>query len=304
MSSPTKDVTPSEYPYNLGLEQYDTHLQMFGFSANPELSEEQKKDVLFWLRCGLVWMYNFHHEEAMQCFLRVLQIDRCSAMAHWGISYSNGPNYNAPSMNREVFPSAAAAYYHAIEAGRLAALSNVDSYLSDAEKDLIDALQIRFNPLAHYPKSPMISQNTKEYADAMRIVYNKYSTVPCMCCAYAEALMNFHPWKLWDLDTGVPAEHTDEIKSVIEDGLKLAPQHPGLNHLYIHLMEMSQTPALALPSCAVLRTICPHAGKYYCNVKTINEDLNLLCSMLRAFVAHAQSHICAVGDVGRCNPEQ
>ena len=38
----------------------------------------------------------YHHEEAVACFERALEHDPTCAMAHWGIAYAIGPNYNKP----------------------------------------------------------------------------------------------------------------------------------------------------------------------------------------------------------------
>lgn len=252
-------MRPSEYPYDLGTKHYDDTLRMLTFSVSPAIEEDKKADYLFWLQNGLIWSYNFHHEESIECFRRALAINPQSAMAHWGKSCSNGPNYNAPCMNRDSFPSASDAYHHAKEAGRLAALPEIRSTLSEVEVDLIQALQCRFNPIEGI-EALQVEQNASLYADALKIVYEKHPLVPCVVCAYAEALMNFAPWKLWDLDTGTPLGRTPEIRALLEEGLALAPSHPGMNHFYIHLMEMSAEPAVALPSCATLRTVCPDAG--------------------------------------------
>jgi hypothetical protein len=50
-----------------------------------------------WFDRGLVWCYAFHHEEAIPCFERALEHERGFALAHWGIAYAIGPNYNKHS---------------------------------------------------------------------------------------------------------------------------------------------------------------------------------------------------------------
>ena len=47
-----------------------------------------------WFDRGLVWSYAFHHEEAIRCFERAVEHDPGFALAHWGIAYAIGPNYN------------------------------------------------------------------------------------------------------------------------------------------------------------------------------------------------------------------
>ena len=52
------------------------------------------QDARFWFDRGLVWSYGFNHEEALYCFRRAAKADPACAMAHWGIAYAAGPNYN------------------------------------------------------------------------------------------------------------------------------------------------------------------------------------------------------------------
>src|SRR5215469_13072185 len=49
-----------------------------------------------WFDRGLNWCFGYNHEEAIACFEKALEADPRCAMAHWGISYAAGPNYNMP----------------------------------------------------------------------------------------------------------------------------------------------------------------------------------------------------------------
>ena len=49
-----------------------------------------------WFDRGLVWLYAYNHEEAIACFEKALEADADCALAHWGIAYGIGPNYNKP----------------------------------------------------------------------------------------------------------------------------------------------------------------------------------------------------------------
>ena len=76
--------------------------------------------------------------------------------------------------------------------------------------------------------------------------------------------MNLTPWALWDRYTGLPSEGaaTLEAKEVLERALDRpgGRVHPGLVHLYVHLMEMSPFPEQALPVADQLRSLVPDAG--------------------------------------------
>jgi hypothetical protein len=47
-----------------------------------------------WFDRGMVWSYGFNHEEAVRCFELAVEHDPGCALAHWGIAYAAGPNYN------------------------------------------------------------------------------------------------------------------------------------------------------------------------------------------------------------------
>lgn len=259
-----KDI--ESYPFDLGLGTNRSRHDLLVFSPpQSSCSSEEGNNVVaaafsFWMQHGWVWYWAFNHEASIECFRKALEIDSSSAMAHWAISMCNGPNYNTASMSREAFPSGKDAYEYAQKAGKLASDPVVRANLSQVELDLVSALSVRFNPIPLVDDGKPIDQNTPAFADAMQVLHRKYPSSACISCMYAESLCNFSPWKLWNLDTGAPAGRTMEIKTVVENALTFAPEHPGLNHFMIHLMEMSPTPELALPSCAVLRRCAPDAG--------------------------------------------
>ncbi len=130
------------------------------------------------------------------------------------------------------------------------------------ERALIKALPAR------YPQRKMVDDMLPwidGYADAMRQVFQDFPDHMDIRAVFAESLLNRTPWKMWDLPNGVPAEGADtqECQQVLEEALEGDPRamtHPGLLHLYVHLMEMSPTPEAALKAGDRLRTLVPDAG--------------------------------------------
>ena len=57
-----------------------------------------------WFDRGLVWCYAYFHDEAVACFRNALSADPACAMAHWGVAYAMGPNYNATRWRRPSMP--------------------------------------------------------------------------------------------------------------------------------------------------------------------------------------------------------
>ncbi len=215
-------------------------------------------DALTWFQRGLIWVYAFNHEEAIACFERALQHDPACTMARWGIAYAIGPNYNKPweAFEEEEKPQALARARSEIAQ----ALDGGDA--GPLERALIEALSAR------YPEDPDVEDFAPfndAYADAMRTVYGAFPDDLDISSLFAEALMNRTPWQLWDLPTGEPAPGagTLEALAVLEQALHEldgAWDHPGLLHMYIHLMEMSPTPERALRHGDRLMRLVPDAG--------------------------------------------
>ncbi|MEJ2015085.1 MAG: tetratricopeptide repeat protein [Limibacillus sp.] len=216
-------------------------------------------EAQLWFDRGLNWTFAYNHEEAVNCFKKALEHDPDCAIAHWGVAYAIGPNYNMPW---ELFDpegkaeALAAAYDAARRACELAAPA------SPAEQALIAALPAR------YPeRTPIEDQSSwnDDFTDAMRLAYEAHPDDLEIATVFVEAIMNRTPWQMWDLKTGGVAEGagTEEARHVLERAMAELPgamEHPGILHLYVHLMEMSPFPELALKAGDKLRTLVPDAG--------------------------------------------
>jgi tetratricopeptide (TPR) repeat protein len=216
-------------------------------------------DAQLWFDRGLNWTYGFNHQEAVVCFQRALEHDPNLAMAHWGIAYASGPNYNMPwslfdPMTRA---QALAAAYDATQSA-LALLTDT----TPVESALIAALTAR------YPQRELGENMTgweQNFANVMRRALADHPEHLDLRSVSAESLLNLTPWKMWDLPSGAPAEGaaTLEVQQTLEyamDSIPGAMQHPGILHLYVHLMEMAPFPEKALKAADVLRTLVPDAG--------------------------------------------
>lgn len=212
-----------------------------------------------WFDRGLIWIYGYNHQEAVACFRRALEHDPDCAMAHWGVAYAAGPNYNMPWARYDA-RSRAEALAVAFDAAQQA-LARREG-LSPAEAALIDALAARYPQRA---LSDDMQRWDRDFADAMRAGFARCPDHLDLRAVYVEALLNLTPWQMWDLRTGQPAAGaaTLEAQRALEQAMARSPgamSHPGLLHLYVHLMEMSPTPEKALKAADVLRTLVPDAG--------------------------------------------
>jgi len=216
-------------------------------------------EAQLWFNRGLNWLFGFNHVEAIKCFQKAIEHDAECAMAHWGVSYASGPNYNLPwnrydPAGRQL---ALAASYDAMQ-GALAHAGKA----TPVEQALIRALPAR------YPQRQAVEDMTpwdKAYTGEMRKVFSAFPGDLEVRSVFAESIMNETPWQMWDLRSGKAAvdANTEECRAVLEQAFDNVPaswDHPGLLHLYVHLMEMSPFPERALRAGDRLREIMPDSG--------------------------------------------
>lgn len=192
---------------------------------------------------GFVWMYAFNHDEAIRSFEAATRHDPECAMAWWGIALANGPHINNPVLP----PDRAKAANEALE--RAVALRD---RCTPVERALIDALTQRYDD----PPPDDRAHLDKAYADAMARVWREFPNDADVGTLYAEAIMDLHPWNLWTQD-GQPKADTVHIVATLEQVLRIDPNNPGANHLYIHAVEASSEPARANAAADRLRESVP-----------------------------------------------
>jgi tetratricopeptide (TPR) repeat protein len=235
-------------------------------------------DAQTWFDRGLIWCYGYNHDEAVRCFRNAADFDPSCAMAQWGIAYAAGPNYNKQWKAFDVVDlkrSLATAYGAARQA--LGLLDNA----SPVEQALIRPLAERYP--SDNPDMVAAIWNDN-YANAMRDVYRAHRDDPDVAALFADAIMNRTPWQLWDIKSGKPAGGADtpEAIAVLERAMAQprGMQHPGLIHMYIHLMEMSPTPEKALRAADALRDLVPDAG----HLLHMPTHIDVLCGLYKNIV--------------------
>jgi tetratricopeptide (TPR) repeat protein len=236
-----------------------------------------------WFDRGLNWLFGFNHGEAIKCFQKALEQDPECAMAHWGVSYAAGPNYNLP--------------WHLYDpAGRQMALSAAYDAMQGAlahagKASAVEQAMIRALP-ARYPQREAIDDMApwdKAFTIEMRKVFEAYRNDLDVRTVFAESIMNETPWQMWDLRSGGPAQGagTEECRATLEHAFNNMPaawDHPGLLHLYVHLMEMSPFPQLALRAGDRLREIGPDCG----HLIHMPTHLDVLCGHYRDVLVYNQ----------------
>ena len=194
---------------------------------------------------GLIFAYGFNHSEAERAFMEAARLDPECAMCYWGAALVLGPNINT-LMEDEAVPKAYDRVQKAVE---------LSSRVSAKEQAYIQALSKRYGPELLKDRTPL----DVAYAKAMRQVARSFPDDADAATLSGEALMVLHPWDYWQED-GEPQPWTIEILTVLEVALKIDPNNPGANHLYVHAVEASPNPERGLTSADRLRDLVPGIG--------------------------------------------
>ncbi len=237
-------------------------------------------EAQLWFDRGLNWTYGFNHGEAVKCFERAIEADPDCPMAYWGVAYASGPNYN---LEWDMFGARALVKMVAKAHGAVQTALTLIHRATPAERALIEAIQAR------YPSPTPIEDCSvwnDDYANAMRAVYRDYGNDLDVAALFAESLMNRTPWLLWNLATGEAAEGADTIEAlnVLEGAFEnpASQRHPGVLHMYIHLLEMSPFPERALKAADWLRNLVPDAG----HLIHMATHIDVLCGNYHDVVAY------------------
>ncbi len=213
-----------------------------GVDRGPYASRKPAAQRYFHQGMTLTWSFN--PAEAARSFAAAADTDPRCALCEWGIAWALGPNINS-----DMDLDGAERVRAALDRARALA-----ARASPRDRALIDALSAR-HPATGDPDT--IAEDA--YADRMRALARAYPQDADIATLAAEALMNLHPYDWWQAD-GTPQPWTPEIRMQLARALRLAPEHPGANHYWIHLMEASVHPEAALPNADRLRALVPGSG--------------------------------------------
>ncbi len=217
-------------------------LQNLGTHAFPVTTRSPQAQKF--VNQGLRLSYGFNHAEAGRAFREAARLDPACAMAVWGQALVLGPNINVP-MAPEDEPKA-----HALAQKAVA----LKAKATPRERAYIDALAQRYSGRAEDRAT-----RDRAYAEAMRSVMKRFPADLDAATLFAEAVMDLRPWGYWMPD-GTPYAETPEAVAVIESVLERNPDHPGANHLYIHLLEPTAQAARAEAAADRLLKLMPGAG--------------------------------------------
>lgn len=278
------DLSPGIWYNTQKPDKQSSSVEYYNLGTYHRPIDTANQDAQTWFNRGLIWAWSFNHQESVRSFDQVVLADPSCAMGYWGIALALGPNYNKPWKlfdGEDLSTTTTRAHRAVVEAKKHAH--------APVEKALIDALQHR------YPQETPVddcSEWNHRYAEAMEDVYQSFPDDLDVVALYADSLMNLTPWDLWNLKTGHanPNARTFDIKKALDQAFTRhddAFRHPGLIHLYIHLLEMSPTPEVALPAADHLRGLVPDAG----HLEHMPTHIDILCGDYRRAIKSNTSAI-------------
>jgi len=216
-----------------------------------------------WFDQGLAQLFGFAHEDAIRSFEQTLKLDPSLGIAEWGIAYAYGPNINlAMDAWRGQRANEALARATHMEAGATA-----------LERALIDSLTVRYSTDTHIEPFGSESRDPldRAYWGRMQDVMHQFPDDMNVATLTAEAGLDLVPWRAWEYN-GKPTLPVSpvstptipevlQVKAILENVLAKDPDHIGALHYYIHAVEASQQPDLALPAAARIKSLAwgqPH----------------------------------------------
>ena len=218
--------SPGELPavFNETMPYYEKALGDFSRSSSS-ISEIARP----YFDQGFQTMYAFAKEDAVRSFREAWKRDPDCGICYWGEAWAWGPYLNG-KMKSEEAPHAYTAIQQAL---------SLKEGVDPVERDLIEAMAVRYAE-AFDPSDQAVRDTA--YAEAMKMVYEKYPNDLDVGTLYAESLFLLEP-RLGERDLEDP--DLQQLHAVLEDVLSQDIKHVGACHLYIHATESTADPGKA-----------------------------------------------------------
>jgi len=197
---------------------------------------------------GLRYAWGFYFPESIASYQEAARHDPDHPMIYWGLAHAMGPNPNSRYARMPDDPKGEG----------LKAIQKAMSLRDNGtpiEREMIEALYVLYDRDSIADDA----ERDQAYYRAMRNLVEKYPEDPDVAAVFAGSFMSIGRWDYWAKD-GTAKPGTVRVMLALERALRAEPNHPGTNHLHIHLMEASLTPERALFSANQLEATMPIAG--------------------------------------------
>ncbi|MCC6070068.1 hypothetical protein ACFSQU_03940 [Massilia sp. GCM10020059] len=209
---------------------------------------------------GMAQAYAFNRPEAIRAFKAALAQDPDCGMCAWGAAVQMGPNINNRTRG-DVTEAAKYADY---------ALRHTKG-LSERDLALVNSLAVRYGrkagtaQAAPYGEICRPPDGESEPADPLDVAYAGYMQQlaarfpadPDVLTHYAEAEMVATRSDWWDPKTGKAVGRIGALADLVEAGLARYPEHVGLNHYMIHVVDAVPVAARAVAAADRLGKLAP-----------------------------------------------
>ena len=217
-----------------------------GTYSRPISTDSEEAQAFFDQGLRLAW--GFYFLESIASYQEAARLDPNHPMPYWGMAHAMGPNPNSRYARMPDDPQG-----EGLKAITMA--KELSSNGTAMEQDLINAMFVLYDKVS----IPDDAERDQAYLDAARALHQKYPEDSDIAALYAAAYMSIGRWDYWDAD-GQPKSETAEVAAAMEAVMEASGPHPGVDHLFIHLLEASLEPERALPSADRLEASMPIAG--------------------------------------------
>lgn len=197
---------------------------------------------------GLRYAWGFYFPESIASYQEAARHDPDHPMIYWGMAHAMGPNPNSRYARMPDDPKGEG------QKAIRKAMSLIDN-ATPLEQELILALNVLYDKRS----IPDDAERDRAYYKAMRKLVEQYPEDADVAALFAGSFMSIGRWDYWAND-GSAKPGTVRVMLALERALRAEPNHPGTNHLHIHLMEASLMPERALFSADQLEATMPIAG--------------------------------------------
>ena len=216
-------------------EKLPAPIKMTGI-GNSHLMITATPEAQAWFDQGLNLLHDFWDYESVRAFEQAIRVDPSCAMCYWGLeqalTFRSGPN----SYSEKALASAVQLKKHANKTEQL----YIDASVASAEA--VKAAIPEGRP-----------DDKKEIAIWRELVKKNPSDLQAKIFLAGSLRDGFD-------DAGEPKKGTQEGNTILLEVLKAAPNDSAANHYWIHAMEPSSHPELALQSATLLASLAPASG--------------------------------------------
>lgn len=216
-------------------EKLPAPIKMTGI-GNSHLMITATPEAQAWFDQGLNLLHDFWDYESVRAFEQAIRVDPSCAMCYWGLeqalTFRSGPN----SYSEKALASAVQLKKHANKTEQL----YIDASVASAEA--VKAAIPEGRP-----------DDKKEVAIWRELVKKNPSDLQAKIFLAGSLRDGFD-------DAGEPKKGTQEGNTILLEVLKAAPNDSAANHYWIHAMEPSSHPELALQSATLLASLAPASG--------------------------------------------